>query len=444
MPGIFIEGGTPLMGTVSVSGAKNSASKLIYASMFSNEDVVLNNVPKIKTILDDIEVIQSVGGKAEWVGTNSLSLNGSQINTYEVPIEVGSKYRTSTLLAGPLLFRFGKAFIPKYKSSDDKIRPINRFMDTWNSLGFQVQEDEEYIKISNDGSAKGCSINFKVTSHTATDNAMISSVFVPGETIISRASDEPEVEDLINFLNNLGASVEKLESGKIKITGTNIFKETSYDVCSDKSEIATFAALAVLTKGNISIKNVKRDLVLQFINFLNKIGARFEFSDDELRVWRHSEELVFQNLEISPTPGFIPEWQSLAVLLLTQAVGESTVHDTVYVDKYGYCVDLNRMGAKIDIVTPSEVGLVPVVSDDSYDIEKDGEPKTVAKISGPTKLKGERLALENFNYGAVLILAALCAEGRSEIIGLDIVNCYFEGFVDKLISLGAKIWEQSD
>ena len=444
MPRIFIEGGTPLMGTVSVSGAKNSASKLIYASMFSNEDVVLNNVPRIKTIMNDIDVIQSIGGRAEWIDTNSLSLNGSQINTYEVPVEIGSKYRTSSLLAGPLLFRFGKAFIPKYKSPDDKVRPINRFVDTWNSLGFQVQEDEDYLKLFNDGSAKGSTINFKVTSHTATDNAILSSVFIPGETIISRASDEPEVEDLINFLNGLGGFVEKPESGKIKITGTNIFKETSYDVCSDKSEIATFAALAVLTKGNISIKNVKRDLVLQFINFLNKIGARFEFSGDELRVWRHSEDLVPQNLEISPAPGFIPEWQSLAVLLLTQATGESIVHDTVYVDRYGYCVDLNRMGAKIDIVTPSEVGLVPVISDDSYDIEKEGEPKTVAKISGPTKLKGERLMLEDFKYGAVLILAALCADGKSEIIGLDIVNYFFEEFVDKLISLGAKIWEQSD
>ena len=444
MAGIFIEGGTPLIGTVSVSGAKNSASKLIYAAMFSNEDVILNNVPKIKTIMDDIEVIQSVGGTAEWVGTNSLSLNGSQINTYEIPLEIGSKYRTSTLLAGPLLFRFGKAFIPKYKSPDGKDRPINRFIDTWNSLGFQVQEDGEYIKISNDGSAKGCSINFKVSSHTATDNAIISSIFVPGETVISRASDEPEVEDLIGFLNDLGASVGKLESGKIKITGASIFKETSYDVCSDKSEIATFAALAVLTKGNISIKNVKRDLVLQFINFLNKIGARFEFSEDELRVWRHGEELSPLNLEISPTPGFIPEWQSLAVLLLTQATGESLVHDTVYVDSYGYCVDLNRMGAKIDTATPSEVGLATVVSDDSYDIEKEGEPKTVAKIVGPSKLKGERLTIENFKHGAVLILAALSAEGKSEMIGLDIVNCYFEGFIDKLISLGAKIWEQSD
>lgn len=444
MPGIYIEGGKPLMGSVSVSGAKNSASKLIFASMFSNEDVVLTNVPKIKTILDDIEIIQSIGGKAEWLGGNTLSLSGSQINTHEIPKEIGEKYRTASLLIGPLLFRFGKAVLPRYKSLSDRTRPINRFIDTWVSLGFKVEEDEDYIKVYNDGSAIGSNINFKITSHTATDNAIISSVFVPGETNISRASEEPEVDDLINFLNSMGASIEKIETGKIKITGVSIFKDTSFEVCADKSEIATFAALAVLTRGNISIKNMSRDLVLQFINFLNKIGARFEFSENELRVWRHEEDLVPQNLEISPAPGFLPEWQSLAVLLLTQANGESVVHDTVHVDKFGYCLDLNRMGAKIDIMMPSEVGLAYVVSDDSYDIEKEGEPKTVAKIIGPSKLKGERLTIENFNYGAVLVLAALCAEGKSEIIGIENVNCYFEDFVDKLISLGAKIWEQSD
>jgi UDP-N-acetylglucosamine 1-carboxyvinyltransferase len=444
MPGIFIEGGNPLMGTVSVSGAKNSASKLIFAAMFSNDDVILTNVPKIKTILDDIEIIRSVGGKAEWLGGNTLSLSGCQINTYEIPKEIGEKFRTASLLIGPLLFRFGKAVLPKFKSVDDRARPINRFVDTWKSLGFRVEGDDDYIKVYNDGSATGCSINFKITSHTATDNAIISSVFVPGETNISRASEEPEVDDLINFLNSMGASIEKIETGKIKITGMSIFKDTSFEICSDKSEIATFAALAVLTRGNISIKNIDRDLVLQFINFLNKIGARFEFSENELRVWRHEEDLAPQNLEISPAPGFLPEWQSLAVLLLTQANGESIVHDTVHVDKFGYCLDLNRMGAKIDITVPSEVGLAYVVSDDSYDIEKEGEPKTIAKITGASKLKGERLTIENFNYGAVLVLAALCAEGKSEIIGIENVSCYFEDFVDKLISLGAKIWEQSD
>ncbi|MBW6442144.1 hypothetical protein K0B04_04575, partial [Patescibacteria group bacterium] len=179
MPGTYIEGGVPLMGTVTVSGSKNSASKLIYASMFSNEDIVLSNVPRVLAVLQDIEVIESVGGKAEWLGTNTLLLNGSQINTHEIPFDIGSKYRTSLLLAGPLLFRFGKVKIPKYISKDGKEIRINRFLDSWVTLGFKIEEDGEYIKIVNDGSAVGAHINFKIPSHTATDNLILSSVFIP-------------------------------------------------------------------------------------------------------------------------------------------------------------------------------------------------------------------------------------------------------------------------
>lgn len=432
------------MGTVSVSGSKNSASKLIFASMFSNEDVVLNNVPKIKSVLDDIEIIESVGGKAEWLGTNTLSLSGCQINTFEIPVEIGSKYRLSSLMAGPLLFRFGKAFIPKYNPGNSRARPTNRYIETWESLGYRVEDSGEFIKIFNDGNADATSINFRIPSHTATDNAILSSVFLPGETEISNPSEEYEIDDLISFLCAMGAEVKRTESGKIKVLRATIFKGTDFEVCTDKSEIATFASLAVLTNGNISIRNVKRDSILQFINFLNKIGARFEFSEDELRVWRHGEKLCPQNLEIAPAPGFVPDWQSLAVLILTQAEGESTVHDTVYVNKFGYCVDLNRMGAKIDVLTPSEVGIKAVISDDSYNLDLEGEPKTVAKIQGPTKLRGERISIEDFRYGAVLVLAALAAEGKSEVVGIENINYYFEDFTDKLKSLGAKIWEQSD
>lgn len=441
MPGILIEGGAPLTGTVIVSGAKNSALKLIPAAMFSNEDVVLNNVPRIKAVLDDLEIIQSIGGKAEWVAQNTLVLNGSQLSSHEVPLEVGSKYRTTMLLAGPLLFRFGKAFIPKFKPTGFQGAPVNRFLDTWKSLGFTIEEDENYYKITSENSV-GANIAFRTSSHTATDNAILSSVFVPGETLISNASEECEIDDLTNLLNLMGANIERVEPRKLKITGTSIFKGAKLDVCPDKSEIATFATAAILTKGNISIKGVKKDAMIQFVNFLNKIGVRFEFSDEELRIWRHEEEVQPAQVEISSTPGFVPDWQSLAVLLLTQANGESIVHDTVYIDRFGYVMDLNRMGAKIELVTPSEAGLVPVISDDPYDFEKKGEPKAVVKINGPAKLKGERLNISDFRFGAVLVLAALCAEGKSEIIGLEHIENYFENFTNKLKSLGAKIWEQ--
>jgi UDP-N-acetylglucosamine 1-carboxyvinyltransferase len=441
MPGIIVEGGSPLMGTVLVSGSKNSALKLIPAAMFSNEDVVLSNVPRIKAVFDDLEIISSIGGKAEWIGSNTLILNGSSVNTHEIPLDIGSKYRTTMLLAGPLLFRFGKAFIPKYKTTSFKSGPVNRFLDTWKTLGFKIEEDDNYYKIFSDN-ANGASIVFRTSSHTATDNAILSSVFVQGETIINNASEECEIDDLVGMLYQMGASVERIEPRKIKINGVSIFKGTKFEVCPDKSEIATFATAAVVTKGNISIRGVRKDAMVQFVNFLNKIGARFEFSDTELRVWRHDEEIQPLNLEVSATPGFVPDWQSLATLTLTQANGESTVHDTVYIDRFGYSVDLNRMGAKIEIIKPSEAGIVPIISDDSYDYEKMGEPTTLARIQGPSKIRGERLTIDDFRYGAVLLLAALCAEGKSEIIGIENIENFFEGFVNKLKSLGAKIWEQ--
>ena len=447
MPAITVEGGTPLTGTVVVSGSKNSVLKLIPAAMFSNEDVVLNNVPRIKAVFDDLEMITSIGGKAEWVGSNTIVLNGSSLNTHEIPLEIGSKYRTTMLLTGPLLFRFGKAFIPKHKPTSFKPGPVNRFIETWKILGFKVEEDDNYYKIFNENTGESANlinsnIVFRTSSHMATDNAILSSVFLTGETIISNASEECEVDDLTNLLNQMGASIERIEPRKLKITGVSIFKGSKFDICPDKSEIASLAAAAILTKGNISIKGVRKDAMVQFVNFLNKIGVRFEFSNDELRVWRNEEEIQPIQLEVSATPGFIPDWQSIATLILTQANGESTIHDTVYTDRFRYTVDLNRMGAKIDLIKPSEAGITPVISDDSYDYEKEGEPTILAKIQGPSKLKGERLTIADFRYGSVLLLASLCAEGKSEIIGVEHIESFFESFVNKLKSLGAKIWEQ--
>ena len=441
MPGITVEGGAPLIGSVVVSGAKNSAIKLMYAALFSNEDVILTNVPRIKAVFDDISIIQSIGGKAEWLGNNTLVLNGASITTYEVPKEIGSKYRTTFLLAGPLLFRFGKAILPKFVSSAFPGSPVNRFFDTWRSLGVLVEETEDLITLSGE-SVGPANIVFKTSSHTATDNAILSSVFVSGETTISNASEECEVDDLINLFRAMGANIERVEPRKIRVVGGNIFKGTRFEVCPDKSEIAAFAVAAVSTKGNISIKGVKRDVMVQFVNFLNKIGVRFDFQNDELRVWRNDEVILPANLDISPTPGFVPDWMSVATLVLTQAEGESIIHDTVYINRFGFVRDLNRMGAKVELLKPSEAGLACVISDDSYDFEKLGDPKTVAKVSGPSKLRGEKLTIEDFRNGAVLLLASLCADGKSEIMGVENIEDYFENFVNKLKSLGAKIWEQ--
>ncbi len=430
-----------MVGSVKISGAKNSALKLIPAALYSNEDVYLENVPRIGTVLSDIELVKSIGGSVEWTGNNRVVVNGSKISSYEIPYEIGSMHRTTILLGGPLLFRFGKAFIPKYSPLNIQSGPQNRYFETWKSLGIDIQEDERYLRLSCDKAA-GAAINFRTSSHMGTDNAILCSLAVDGETVISNASEESEIDDLISLLTLMGAEIKRTDPRTIKITGSKIFKGARFDIQPDKSEAAAFAAAAVLTKGNMEIKGVESTVFIPYANYLSKIGARFDLIENGIKVWRNEEPLQPTQVAVAPTPGFIPDWQSLATLILTQATGESYVHDTVYINRFGYVTDLNRMGAGIEMTKPSKINLVPVISDDSYDFEKMGEADTVAKINGPKKLKGERLQISDFRFGAVLPLAALCAEGKSEIMGIEHIEDYFENFFGKLEGLGAKIWKQ--
>ena len=438
---VYVEGGSPLMGSITVSGSKNSALKCIIASLFSNEDVVLSNVPRLGLIEEQLETIRSIGGIAEWTGANRLVINGSQISTHEVPLQYGSKNKTTILLAGVLLYKFGKAIIPKFKDTDGKGISINRYIYTWENLGIKVFENDDSLVLEA-VNLQPSNIVFKTTTHMGTDNAIMSSIFIEGETTIHNASEEIEINDLTELLNIMGASVERIDPRTISVKGTNIFKPARFNIQPDKNESALFSAAAVLTNGNILVRGLKKEPLIPLVNFLNKINARFEFNGDELKVWRHENVLNPTTVVISPTPGFVSAWQPFATLMLTQAEGESLIHDTVYINKFSYVSDLNMMSAHIDLVCPSSVGLIPVISDDSYNFETLGEPKTVAKIVGSTVLKSARLILGNHESDVVLLLAALCAEGKSEIIGVENIEYHYEDLLGRLKSLGAKIWEQ--
>jgi UDP-N-acetylglucosamine 1-carboxyvinyltransferase len=439
MPSLIIEGNNPLNGAVTLSGAKNSAIKLMFASMYSNEDVILDNVPNVSAINGDIELIKSIGGKAEWIGSNRLLLNGADIKTYEIPYDIGSRFRTTLLLAGPLLYRFGKAVLPRVGLAIFKTSPINRLLSVWENLGITVDTTETHILLSSEMMHPG-NINFKTASHMGTDNAILSAMMIEGETTIYNASEEPEIEDLIQFANLTGSHVKRTEPRKIVVNGTKIFKGASFDVQSDKSEAVMFATLAIMTNGNIIIQKIVKESMVQFVNFLTKIGANYEFNRDELKIWRNQNALLPANVQIVASPGFVPDWEPYVILLLTKASGTSLVHDTVYIDHHDYIKDLNILGADIELVKPTSVGLVPVISDDSYDYQVKGEPLTVAKIQGPSNLKGKKIQMSDSRYSSFYITAGLCAEGKTEIV--DFENRYesFDNTMNKLESLGARFY----
>ncbi|OGC46968.1 hypothetical protein A3B64_03025 [candidate division WWE3 bacterium RIFCSPLOWO2_01_FULL_37_24] len=271
-----------------------------------------------------------------------------------------------------------------------------------------------------------------------TGNAILSSIFGIGETTIINAAEESEINDLISFCNLIGAEIDRIEPRKIRILGKRIFRGTSFKVQNDINEAVAFAVGALVTNGNISIKGVEKSGITSFTNVLTKMGANFEFSGDEMRVWHANEELKPVEINTAPAPGFMTHWKSLLVLLATKANGVSIIHDTVYINRFEFTKDLNRMGAKIEILKPSEVNLIPVISDDYYDFNKSGEPYTVARVTGPTKLKGVKSHIIDLRSGAVLVLAALYAEGKSEIGGFEYISRGFEDFFEKFGSLGAK------
>ena len=441
MTNLIIDGDKPLSGSVTISGAKNSALKLIHAAMFLNEDVIIDNVPRIENVTSDLEVINSVGGSFEWLARNKIRLNGSAIDKYEVPFDIGSKYRTAGLLAAPLLYRFGKAVIPKPGGCRIGPRPINRWIETWETLGISVTEETNFFRLTA-GSIEGKDIHFKVNTHTGTDNAILSALFVDGETVITNAAEEPEIDDLIAFSNLIGGEVERVAPRKIVIrgkkslslSGSNVFKT----MC-DRNEAVTFAVAALVTNGNITITGADKNNLLAFTNVLTKAGCDFEFGRDEMRIWRAGGKLAPVDVITSPAPGFMTDWQPLITLLLTCAEGTSLVHDTVYTDRFEYIKDLNRMGAKIELLRPSSVGLEAMISDDGYDLKGKGEPYTVARIHGSAQLKGTKLHIPDLRAGATLVLAALSAHGKSEVFGYENVERGYESFVEKLISLGARI-----
>ena len=438
-PILTIEGGTPLSGTVTVSGSKDSALKLMAAAMFSNEEVVLENVPRLQVVYDLIDAMVSLGASIEWSGRNRLIINCASVSSIEIPESFAEKYRVANLLVPSLIFRFGKAVLPKISAEKSNSRPINRLISTWEKLGIEIKENPTtYFLEGHNLTAKN--INFEANTHIGTDSAILMALFISGETTLSNTAEEPEVDDLIDFCNLIGGEITRSNSRELKIVGHNVFKGGTFSVQGDKDELVLFTVVSLMTEGTITIRGADKAHMLSFLNTLSKMGARFEFSKNgEMRVWHATDVLEAVNVTTSIAPGFLTDWQYGMTLLLTKANGESLVHETIYTDNFSYIKDLNRMGAKIRLAHPSEKGIMPIISNDSYDIANLGEPYTLAIVNGPAKLKGVRMHLGDPKQGAALVMAALSADGKTEIENFEVVETEFDSFYAKLSDLGANI-----
>lgn len=416
---IKVNGGKPLLGEVEISGAKNSALKLLIASLFTSEPVFLSNVPKIKSIQTEILIMESLGSKIEWLSPNYIKIDNSSLFSSVIPEELGKNLITSFLFAGPLLYRFGEASIPL---PDSGVQEIEKFLETWSSLNIEINFDKNYLYLKSDKSIPG-RIEILRSSHTATDNAILSSIFLNGETIIINSSEEIEIKDLINFCNLMGAQIEYENKRVLKIKGQRHFKSVDFEVVSDLTEIVFFTVLALGSNGNIILKNIDKANLAFLISFLNKIEANFEFtSNSELRIWKKVGYLKPFDIKASTYPGIISDFIPYFVVLGLFCDGESHLMDQTYKDKFDFIYTLNKYGAKIKI----------------FEGNKDFEDCDIYTY-GPAELSLSKLNLGTVNSAGPLFLTSILSPNNVEIINSSSLEYIFENIIQKVVKLGLDV-----
>jgi len=435
MRSLNVVGGIPLNGSVDLSGSSITASKLILASLFTIEPVIISGVPKVPFIEDTLNLIASTGASYEWLDENRLLINTSGVSSFRIPFEEGVNYPNTLLLVAPLVFRFGKAILPKSSVDPECSKVLDQFISAWKALGMLVTEDSDWINIAL-GDPKSTNINIKDASCLLTENALISSIYIGGKTTITNASEDTEIDSYISFLNSLGAFIERVEPTRIEIIGQTMFKGTSFVCPRDNNEAVYFSVAALITGGTITLNSIDKIALAPFVNVLTNIGANYEFSGDSLTVWHGGEELEAVDITTRPAPGVLHDWFYALAVLLTQVRGVSSLTAAKSHVDLGFFSDLNRMGANIVSVNESSLSVANIGGTSDT---KRASPDFFLEISGPSKLSGVTLDMTQISSGIGLLLAALTCQGKSLVRGSGIIDYRHENLVKKLVDLGAQI-----
>ncbi|MCX7834180.1 MAG: UDP-N-acetylglucosamine 1-carboxyvinyltransferase [Ignavibacteria bacterium] len=425
----IIKGGNPLRGTIKVAGAKNSATKLIVASLLTKDKCTFYNSPnKIKDLQVTTKICSLLGSKIE-VKDKVLEIQTKEITNACINQELGSSTRIAILLAGPLVHRFGKAEIPIPGGCRIGSRPVNLHIDGLKKLGCNVQMNDTHYIFEADG-LKGAEINLDFPSVGATENILIASIFAKGKTVISNAAVEPEIIDLIKFLQKMGAIIEVRTDRKIIIEGVKRLYGTSHRVIPDRNEVASFACAAIASKGDIIIEDAIQDDLITLLNTIRRVGAEYQVVENGIRFF-YKCKLRPIAIETSVHPGFMTDWQQPFVIMMTQANGITIVHETVYEKRFGYVEELKKMGAEIELYNTCLGGLPCRFASSQY--------YHSAVVKGPTKLKGAEINIPDLRAGFSYLIAGVIAEGESIINGAVYIDRGYEDIDLKFQSLGADI-----
>jgi UDP-N-acetylglucosamine 1-carboxyvinyltransferase len=424
-----VTGGKPLNGEVTISGAKNAASKMMIASLLTAEEMILKNVPRQNETKITGEIISEVGAKLEWVDEHTLKIRTENISATQVKKQ-SRKNRISILSLAPLLHRAGEAFVPLVGGDKIGPRPVNFHLEILKQMGVQIDETREGYKATVSGKLKGALIELSYPSVGATETAILAGVLAEGKTVIQNAAGEPEIKGLIMMLQNMGAIIQINSGRKIEIIGVEKLHGTEAEVIPDRMEAASYASMAIGTKGEIFVKGAQHEHMITFLNSVRKVGGDYDVRPDGI-LFSGKNGLKGIELETDTHPGFMTDWQQPFVVVLTQAAGTSVVHETVFEDRFGYTEALNRMGADIALSTKC-LGEIECRF-------KEHNHKHSAVINGPHELKAVDVEVPDIRAGLALVVAALVADGTSTFTGIEHLDRGYEHLEEKLRGVGAKI-----
>ncbi len=434
-PYYLITGGRPLRGEVTISGAKNAVTKMVIASLLTSEQCTLRNVPLLGDLDLTVKLCQSLGSQVFLEG-HSLTIHTPEIDGTVISSEVGGLNRIAVMTIGPLLHRCGEVTIPRPGGDRIGPRPIDFHIHGLQQMGASIVERDGKYYCSSAKRLHGTTIKLPFPSVMATENFLITASLAKGVTIIENAATEPEIIDLIKLLQKMGAIIELKVDRRIVVEGVDRLRGASHTLLSDRNEAVSLAIATYLTKGNVYLRRAQQDTLLTFLNTLSKMGLRFDVDDEGIRFISEDRATPPIALETDVHPGFMTDWQQPFTILLTQSDGISVVHETIYEDRFGYTSALIGMGAHIGLYTKC-LGEVPCRF-------REKEYSHSCVVRGPTPLKGTRLYIPDIRAGCSYILAALCAEGTSEVYGIEHIERGYEGLDAKLRALGAKIEKVAD
>ncbi len=413
MEKIVINGGTPLKGTVEISGAKNAVVAILPATILAQDVCLIENIPDISDVTIMLKILTQLGASVKKIDRTTYEIDTRNVNSYTVPNEHTKHLRASYYMLGALLGRFGKATVSMPGGCWFGARPIDLHLRGFEMLGAEVSCDNAVVNAAAENLI-GSLIYMDPVSVGATVNVMLAAVKAKGKTVIENAAREPHIVDLANFLNSMGADIRGAGTDTIKINGVEELHGCSYSIIPDQIEAGTYMVAAAATKGNVLIKNVIPKHLESITKKLIDCGVEVQEFDEAVRV-SCSDKPTKCNVKTMPHPGFPTDMQPQITVLLALAEGTSIVSESVWDNRFRYVDQLLRMGANIRV-----------------------EGK-VAFIQGVEKLQGAPVAADDLRAGAAMLIAALAAEGTSEIENLSHIDRGYENFVEKFRNIGADI-----